>query len=185
MGGLLKIAEAAERLGVTPRQLRGLVAAGFIPKVVIGLGAQRPNYRIESADIDRYILDSKERALAVGQTDYRRRIPVVCDDIDPGALRETLPRELLKLEETSTSFVYFMRAGSVCKIGVSKNVLARARLIQTSREERIEVLCSIKGGRRTETYLHQRFSEQRLNGEWFIYPGPVAGLLNAYRKVPL
>jgi hypothetical protein len=47
---LLTLAEAAARLSMSGKQLRGHIRAGNIPFVDIGLGS-RPSYRFRAADI--------------------------------------------------------------------------------------------------------------------------------------
>lgn len=64
--------------------------------------------------------------------------------------------------------VYFIRHGDLIKIGFSSRLYARANAIITSVPGKAEFLGYMPGGREVETHLHDRFSHQRFNGEWFL-----------------
>jgi Meiotically up-regulated gene 113 len=66
--------------------------------------------------------------------------------------------------------VYFMQAaaGGPIKIGYTRcSVKKRMAQLQTGTSEPLKCLGTINGGKDTEAHLHQRFSQQRLHGEWF------------------
>lgn len=57
---LLTAEAAAERLGISERTLRQHVVAGTIPTVTIGLGAKRPRYRFDPADLETFVKSRKK-----------------------------------------------------------------------------------------------------------------------------
>lgn len=54
------------------------------------------------------------------------------------------------------------------KIGFSDNVRARYRSLKTASSDTLKLLGTIPGDRVVERELHDRFSLQRLAGEWFV-----------------
>lgn len=72
-------------------------------------------------------------------------------------------------------FVYFVEAGEggAIKIGVTANVQARIKAIQTTNPLEIRLIAAIPGDHRDERRLHKRFKDERLNGEWFRGYGAV------------
>lgn len=86
---------------------------------------------------------------------------------------------------SSDQRVYFARAGKQVKIGISTNPQKRLQQMRTGNPD-ITLLGDIPGGRRIETDLHQRFSEARLEGEWFCFTAEIArtikGLLGKRNK---
>lgn len=57
----------------------------------------------------------------------------------------------------------------IAKIGITTNLSARLRAIQTGHPFRLEVLWSCPGGRRLEAWLHEGLALRRLKGEWFDF----------------
>jgi hypothetical protein len=53
------------------------------------------------------------------------------------------------------------------KIGYSIDPLSRLATIQTGFPVELKLLGVLRGSRNAEQRLHQKFSEHRLNGEWF------------------
>jgi len=53
------------------------------------------------------------------------------------------------------------------KIGVSVNVQRRVYNMTTAHPEGFDILAVIDGGKETESYLHERFSRDRVLREWF------------------
>lgn len=67
-------------------------------------------------------------------------------------------------------FVYFMRSGDEggpIKIGVSTDIAARLRHVQSHHVLPITLLATEYGGRIRERQLHRRFLRFRVRGEWF------------------
>ena len=65
--------------------------------------------------------------------------------------------------------VYMLQAGGFgsVKIGTSADPLARKRQLQTSMPQKLRIVRVLEGGKDEETALHERFADQRKNGEWF------------------
>lgn len=63
--------------------------------------------------------------------------------------------------------VYFIRSGGRIKIGYTSNWSKRLRSFTRALPEPPEIIAVIDGGREAEAWLHSRFDELRVNGEWF------------------
>ncbi|WP_187969229.1 helix-turn-helix domain-containing protein [Aquibium microcysteis] len=59
---LLSPAEAAERLGISDRQLRALTVSGAIPYINIGLGTKREARRYDPADVKQFVESRRRQA---------------------------------------------------------------------------------------------------------------------------
>jgi excisionase family DNA binding protein len=55
-GNLLTPAEVAEKLRVTPEQVRSLIRKGRIPATNVGTGPKRPLYRISQKAFDEFLI---------------------------------------------------------------------------------------------------------------------------------
>lgn len=66
-------------------------------------------------------------------------------------------------------YVYFMQFGhgNPIKIGYSRNLGARLRLIQASHFEPLTMLVVKLGSRKDEMPLHDKFAKYQVRGEWF------------------
>ncbi|MER9901636.1 GIY-YIG nuclease family protein [Mesorhizobium sp. M0130] len=66
--------------------------------------------------------------------------------------------------------VYFIQdEAERVKIGYSGDPLARLMSLQTANGGRLCMLRLIDGGEPTERWLHARFDEMRIQGEWFAF----------------
>lgn len=63
--------------------------------------------------------------------------------------------------------VYFIAAGGMIKIGISKDPERRIAELGRSSPLPLSILAIIPGGRNREKSLHERFAEHRKHGEWF------------------
>lgn len=70
-------------------------------------------------------------------------------------------------QECRTSWVYFIGAGDVIKIGFSTRLTKRLRDLRYGTHEKLELLAKVKGGRDLERRYHTRFAKDRIKGEWF------------------
>lgn len=101
---------------------------------------------------------------------FKRKVSAEID----AAIRASVPENILAADSDCGTYVYFMKAGNTVKIGHSKNPRERAKSLQTSRHEQIEILYTVSGGRITERYFHNKFAKCRLHGEWFQYGSRIA-----------
>lgn len=72
----------------------------------------------------------------------------------------------------SKSYIYFIgnKSRTSIKIGYSKNPEKRLKQLQTANAELLEILYVVEGGRVTERYYHNYFSDvYNKTGEWFEY----------------
>ena len=73
----MTVEQAAKRLQVSPRHLRELIKSGVLPAFNVGLPGGRPRYRIEHADLARFIENQRtKRAEPAEQTKPRPLPPV-------------------------------------------------------------------------------------------------------------
>lgn len=93
------------------------------------------------------------------------------------AIRALLPPDVAADSLTADTFVYFLLADGVVKIGYSKDVKKRVIGMKTAFHGNAEILYVVRGGRSLERYLHERFAAQRLGGEWFRYRPAIANFL--------
>jgi hypothetical protein len=83
-----------------------------------------------------------------------------------GGAEEVIERPAPK-PRAAIAGVYFVRQGDYIKIGVSIDVPARVRGLQTSSPTPLELLAVLPGKEPEEKSLHVRFSHLRASGEWF------------------
>jgi len=67
--------------------------------------------------------------------------------------------------------VYFIRSAGfgAVKIGTAANPMARLRDLQTGNAEELSLIRVIDGGEAEERWLHARFCDCRVRGEWFTF----------------
>lgn len=85
-------------------------------------------------------------------------------------LTDTLPT-LIDRATVSGAGVYFLQddLGRV-KIGVTKDIAARKAAIQTGSGSDLHLIRFVAGaGQKVEKWLHRRFKDQRVRGEWFAF----------------
>ncbi len=65
--------------------------------------------------------------------------------------------------------IYFIQQGELgpIKIGISENLERRFGTARTFSPYSLRVLAIMKGSRKEEKQLHQKFRKEKLNGEWF------------------
>ena len=66
-----------------------------------------------------------------------------------------------------------------CKIGFTSNVEKRLNVIQTSNPFKCTVKYTIIGDKCRESFLHEKFKEYRLNGEWFLHNEEIESYFNS------
>ena len=82
--------------------------------------------------------------------------------------------------------VYFIRAGETgpVKIGWTKDVEDRRKILQTSQPELLQVIRVVDGTRSLERWLHDRFAALRLVGEWFRFDADMLAITLSDLEVP-
>lgn len=73
-------------------------------------------------------------------------------------------------EQASCGCVYVLKSGDFCKIGRTSNLTARipALSIALPQPSEVVVVLETTDHVRLERDLHKKFSDKRVNGEWFI-----------------
>lgn len=75
-------------------------------------------------------------------------------------------------------YVIGNKSKDVCKIGISTNPDKRLKQLQTGCPYKLSILAIVKGmDYESERNLHKRYSEYRINGEWFRIRGEIKKLI--------
>lgn len=110
------------------------------------------------------------------QLDQLDRVVAAGTGNPAGSMRDAITIDLLVKKQMRGSFVYFIEAGAYIKIGVSRDPIIRLGQIRQGRgitapegltTSHARLLAVEQGDRTSERTLHQRFSEHRVEGEWF------------------
>lgn len=84
--------------------------------------------------------------------------------------------------------VYFLQAlidsTAPVKIGWARDPLARLRELQTGYPTPLRLVTDFEGTRREEHFLHNVFSDDKLEGEWFRCSRDLKALMSASKKSP-
>lgn len=92
------------------------------------------------------------------------------------------PRDFPWAAMNGVAGVYFIGYGPRVKIGVSRSIGARLRTIARYVPERLTLFGVIRNGTLAdERELHSRFSQYRLEGEWFDHKGHLAAYVDHIR----
>lgn len=76
--------------------------------------------------------------------------------------------------------IYFIKAGKKhVKIGFSKDPIERLKSLQTGNPHKLEIVTTIPGSYETEKALHNYFSRNKREGEWFHITGELENCLKA------
>lgn len=86
-------------------------------------------------------------------------------------------QEQLILARRHPPIVYYMRLGSLVKIGFTTNLTKRLEVIHPE-----EVMVTVPGGRERENERHQQFATLHVHGEWFRLEAPLADHIEAVRR---
>ena len=86
---------------------------------------------------------------------------------------EVISERLKEIKESEFVYVLGNEEQAICKIGYSTNPLNRMSSVQTGCPYKLKFLLIIKGNMLMEQELHKKYANQRLNGEWFSYSGPL------------
>lgn len=81
-------------------------------------------------------------------------------------------------ERTDQAFVYFMQCGPFVKIGFAIDIRRRHKDIQGNNPMAVTLVHYEKGGPAAEKAFHERFTDHRLNGEWFELRGKLFSYLH-------
>jgi len=77
--------------------------------------------------------------------------------------------------------IYFIRCGDFVKIGVSHTPWRRLLELQTGNPVPLELLAVIDGGEKEEAELHDRFSADHSNLEWFRLSPDIQSLVELHK----
>lgn len=79
----------------------------------------------------------------------------------------------LDADESDLAQVYFMRSGSLIKIGASLSPKNRLAVLRTAAPAPVLLLATMPVGFALERELHKRFDHLRVHGEWFRAEEPL------------
>jgi predicted DNA-binding antitoxin AbrB/MazE fold protein len=73
-------------------------------------------------------------------------------------------------KETQPKYLYLIKADKYCKIGITKSPVSRLSDLMTLPPFEGEVLkcVMVNEAEDREKYLHKKYDDKRVNGEWFI-----------------
>lgn len=79
--------------------------------------------------------------------------------------------------------VYLIRSDNFIKIGYSESPLSRVSGMQTGNPYELQLIAVIPGDTGLESYLHERFADMRVRGEWFKETGLLEVFVNVCESV--
>lgn len=82
--------------------------------------------------------------------------------------------------------IYFMRAGNdgPIKIGYSNDAKKRLKVLGTGSHSRLHLLSVVPGGVSLERDFHERFSKDRMHGEWFSPSQDLVKFISTLPQIP-
>lgn len=92
---------------------------------------------------------------------------------------QDMPRKIIGLE---LSFVYLLKCSEMYKIGVSKDIPQRIRMLQTGAPFPVSLVnyIIVDAAHVQEKQLHRIFAEKRASGEWFQLEGADLNTFNSW-----
>lgn len=81
--------------------------------------------------------------------------------------------------------IYFLKGLStgLIKIGTTRDLATRMRVLQSQGGQRLEVLVRLDGGHREERAIHERFAAWRAIGEWFLDAGDIREYIDWLKRI--
>lgn len=113
--------------------------------------------------------NNQSKRVSAGTTDYGQALEALAvfraSHGDIGAVPRFRPPA-----DERRRFVYFVQRGDngPIKIGVSYDVIARVKTLQTGCAETLTLLRVAEAGAYAEAELHAKLRQHRLSGEWFM-----------------
>jgi len=94
------------------------------------------------------------------------------------ALPDLKPKEIIRnaVNAGSLGVVYFLRLGSLVKIGFTTNLESRMKVVPHE-----ELLATMPGTMKDERRLHRQFADLRQTGEWFRHEGDLPRFIQELR----
>lgn len=71
-----------------------------------------------------------------------------------------------------------------CKIGHSKNPKNRLITLQIGSPVEVEIILTKEGTCETEKFLHEKFKQYKLRGEWFIFNTEIVDYIRNTVEIP-
>lgn len=88
----------------------------------------------------------------------------------------------LTAEENGFTYFIFDEDRRVIKIGFSASPRGRLKELQTGNPTRLRIAATIWGSKRIEMQMHDRFSKDRISGEWFSLSDELKSYIIELRK---
>lgn len=107
----------------------------------------------------------KRKIRAVSRQNLRNNAGT-CAEINTELTRECSPGVRYK---RPPGLVYFIRCGDAIKIGYTFNMARRMMDLQMCNPQALELLVAFAGGHEEEHFLHDKFADLHIRGEWFQY----------------
>lgn len=158
---LLTSEQVARMFAISTKTLQKMRDAGHLPYVNMGAPGKRPMVRYKVADI--------EAILAATEPDG-----------DPAPEEPVIDLPELPVPDRragNRSYVYFLQAGPMVKIGRSRNIKGRMNALQSGCPYPIRLVRVEGGGEATERRYHKRFRDYHERLEWFRLEGALLEFL--------
>lgn len=100
--------------------------------------------------------------------------------------KEDAKRSMIERETNGGCVVYFVQelsTGAV-KIGVTGNLKSRFYMLRVNSPHEMVVLAHVPGDERLERYLHDRFCDSCIRGEWFRLTPELLACIEELKKGP-
>lgn len=162
---LLTVDEAAARLRMSDKQLRGHIRAGNIGFVDVGLGA-RPSYRFRASDVDAFQTFQATAAQVLDEI-FEVPEPIAASPAARSTKSKSIKASGRPDKPPRRGFVYFVSDGTFIKIGWASNWRRRMIGIQVTNPHPLKVLAVLKGSTLRERALHRKFAKHHTRGEWY------------------
>jgi Rha family phage regulatory protein len=143
------------------------------------------SYNCETSDIfkESYIesSDKTEALLYKIQKDYSNLIEEMQKVFDADLLNLVANN----IKENKKSYIYILqdKTNNCFKIGRTTKIDERIKIIQAGYPNKLYLLYVFEGGSSIESHLHRKYSNKRLNGEWFnLSKNDINEIKNTYER---
>jgi len=166
-----------------------IVWRGGRPRFVPGLHLRRRGFRGENLihpNGEWFTAEEAEHYSARLQQEIRRgrgkALAEVLRQEKPDISYPPQPRQRRSQRSSSgrVGYVYFLKCGTVMKIGFSSNPFQRLRALNTGLANEIDFCITRIGTMKDEKKLHARLLKHRFKGEWFFYNSEVEEVMMVY-----
>ena len=119
--------------------------------------------------IKMYYNSDMERVIIDEQSKIKLKIPDGYEPYNKAKVKQNEAKKKRQYIEENKGFIYILKSKHGYKIGLSKNVKSRMKLFHIKLPFKFEIIgyYRVEHMIKSETYLHKKFKNKRLEGEWF------------------